>query len=97
MTKFSEGDLIDVPCKIQKGPFPDEKLVTVKTDEGEISGFVKLDNLTTDNNFQSGFVKGVVFSASADSITVQLYGSFFTTALGKVPVSRNNLRRLSAA
>lgn len=97
MSKFSEGDLVIVPCQIQEGPFADEKLVTVETVKGEISGFVKLNNLKIGKKRESGFIKGVVFASTADAITVQLYGSFFTAARGVVPVSQRNLRRLSAA
>lgn len=27
---FREGDLVGVPCTVQRGPFPDESLITVE-------------------------------------------------------------------
>lgn len=91
------GDLVGVPCAIQAGPFPDEKLVTVETSEGRISGFVKESSLQVDPaDPEHGRVKGTVVAAIDDSITVKLFGSFFTTALGVASVRRNNLTRIAA-
>jgi hypothetical protein len=95
MPTFSEGDVVGVPCTIQQGPFPDEKLITVDTIEGAMSGFVKVANLTINDN-ESGIVTGTVVAVSRDYITVKISGSFFTTALGVAFVRGNQLRRLAA-
>jgi len=92
---FSEGELVGVPCSIQLGPFPDECLVTVETEDGPLSGFVKRANLQTSDE-DRGLVKGIVVEAARDSITVRLLGSFFTTALGVASVRRGGLTRLAA-
>jgi hypothetical protein len=91
------GDLVGTPCSIQLGPFPDERLVTVETEEGLISGFVKSANLRIDRNDEErGLVAGNVVQVRSDSITVRLFGSFFTTALGFASVRRNELRLIAA-
>jgi hypothetical protein len=91
------GDLVGVPCTIQAGPFPDEKLVTVETSEGQISGFVKASSLEVDpTDSEHGRVKATVVTATDESITVKLFGSFFTTAQGVASVRRNNLTRIAA-
>lgn len=95
MPTFSEGDVVGVPCTIQLGPFPDEKLITVETIEGPISGFVKVSNLTI-NDEESGIVPGTVVAVSSDYITVKIAASFFTTAQGVASVRGNQLRRLAA-
>lgn len=92
---LNEGDLVGVPCTIQLGPFPDEKLITVQTHEGPLSGFVKVGNLQSDDD-EHGRVKGAVVRVSPDTITVRLFGSFFTTALGVASVRPNGLIRLAA-
>ena len=92
---FKRGELIGVPCSIQLGPFPDERLVTVETDAGIISGFVKEDNLETSDG-ERGLVKGTVVDATDDSITVKLFGSFFTTAQGVASVKPDSLTHLAA-
>jgi hypothetical protein len=84
-----------VPCTIQLGPFSDERLISVETEDGPILGFVQQNNLRTADGEQ-GFVKGVVVEASSDSITVRLFGSFFTTALGIASVRRDGLTRIAA-
>lgn len=94
---FKVGDLVGVPCAIQAGPFPDEKLVTVETSEGQISGFVKESSLQIDpTDPEHGRVKGSVVAATDDSLTVKLFGSFFTTAQGVASVRRHNLTRIAA-
>jgi hypothetical protein len=94
---FNVGDLVGVPCAIQAGPFPDEKLVTVETSEGQISGFVKESSLQVDpNDPEHGRVKGSVVAATKEAILVRLFGSFFTTAQGVASVRRNNLTRIAA-
>jgi hypothetical protein len=94
---FKVGDLVGVPCAIQAGPFPDEKLVTVETSDGEISGFVKESSLEIDpHDPEHGRVKSAVVAATEESIVVKLFGSFFTTAQGVASVRRNNLTRIAA-
>lgn len=91
------GDLVGVPASIQSGPFPDEFAVTVETNEGVISGFVKKPNIKIDpSDSNRAHIKGVVVEATDDSITVKLYGSFFTTAQGVASVRRNDLARYAA-
>jgi hypothetical protein len=95
--KFSVGEQVAVACSIQQGPFPDEKLVTVETEDGEISGFVKIANLQTAADGEHGFVNGIVVAVEQDSIRVQISGSFFTTAAGIALIAKHQLSRLSAA
>ena len=96
-TMFNVGDLVGVPCAIQAGPFPDELLVTVDTDEGQISGFVKRSNLQLSaDDPDHGHIKGIVVDAIKESATVKLFGSFFTTAQGIALVHRSSLTRIAA-
>jgi len=41
MANFKRGQTVGVPCEIQPGAFPEENLVTITTDSGVVSGFVK--------------------------------------------------------
>lgn len=93
---FREGELVAVPCVVQRGPFPDENLVMVETEEGTISGFVKQANLRIGDG-DHGFIKGTVVATEGDHVIVKLYGSFFTTALGVAAVRPHGLERLAAA
>jgi hypothetical protein len=93
---FKEGEIVGVPCTIQPGPFPNERLIAVETEDGPFSGFAKQSNLRSDDGEQ-GFVEGVVIQASRDAIVVRLFGSFFRTALGIASVQRSRLTRIEAA
>ena len=85
MAQFRRRQIVNIPCDVQKGAFPDEVLVTMHTDNGIISGFLK-SSLIIHHNGQD-YVQGVVIEASADSVQVRVPGSFFTTAAGLTTVS----------
>jgi len=85
-SKFRSGQVVKVPCHVQPGAFPDERLVTIPTDKGDISGFVKAEYVT-ESQGTSGYVQGTVVEVGPDAIKVRLPGSFFTTALGVASVS----------
>src|SRR5215475_14245121 len=93
MAQFRRGQKVNIPCKVQKGAFPDEVLVTIETDKGIVSGFLK-SALILEHKGQQ-YVQGVVVEASSDSVQVRVPGSFFTTAAGLTTVSsgwaRNHL------
>jgi hypothetical protein len=86
MSGFKRGQLVNVPCEIQPGAFPDERLVMIHTDKGDISGFVKAEYLTNPHG-PSGSVRGTVVEVARDAVKVRVPGSFFTSALGVASVS----------
>jgi hypothetical protein len=98
MALFRRGQRVNIPCKVQKGAFPDEVLVTIETDKGIVSGFLKSAFILEHKGRQ--YVQGVVVEASADSVQVRVPGSFFTTAAGLTTVSsgwaRNHLVEVHA-
>ena len=82
---FNAGDFVGVRCEVQPGPFDGEKVITVKTLDGVITGFVQSDDLR-----QSGRqweVRGKIQDIEGDTIKVLIYGNFFTTN-GIVKISR---------
>lgn len=96
---FKNGELVGVPCFIQLGPFSEERLVEVDTEDGTICGFVQQDNLhmfSESDDSHRGYVKGAVVEQASRSILVRMFGSFFTTALGFASVKPNHLMRLAA-
>lgn len=87
MARFRRGQIVNIPCSAEPGPFPDEMLVTFQTDTGMVSGFLK-SSLVVRNKGQD-YVRGEVVEASAESVQVRVPGSFFTTAAGLTTVSSN--------
>lgn len=85
MGSFRRGQLVNIPCTVQQGAFPDEVLVTIESDKGVVSGFLK-SSLVLHHNGRD-YVRGVVVGASPDSVKVRVPGSFFTTAAGLTTVS----------
>ena len=85
MAQFHRGQIVNIPCIIQQGAFRDEVLVTIESDKGVVSGFLK-SSLVVHRNGRN-YVRGVVIEASADSVKVRVPGSFFTTAAGLTTVS----------
>jgi len=41
MAQFRRGQIVNIPCNVQKGAFPDEVLVTIHADTSVLSGFLK--------------------------------------------------------
>lgn len=75
MHSFRPGDKVAVPATLQPGAFPGERLVTVATRSGPVSGFVTVDSVVdTDMT-----INGTVTTSSEDSLSVLLSGSYFTT------------------
>jgi hypothetical protein len=85
MARFQRGQIVNIPCDVQKGAFPDEVLVTIETDTGVVSGFLK-ESLIARHQGRN-YVKGVVVEVSPDSVQLRVPGSFFTTAAGLTTVS----------
>jgi hypothetical protein len=81
---FKQGDFIGVKCEVQPGPFSDERLVTIETVDGAISGFVSETELRqVGDEWQ---VRGKVRRVTESAIEVWILGSFFTTnGIANVP------------
>lgn len=73
----TRGEQILVPVSVGNGAFPTECLITFDTKDGPVSGFIKSERIQRRNG--GTFVTATVLDISADSITVRLPGSFFTT------------------
>lgn len=76
--RFRRNQNVRIPCAIEPGPL-DECVVTVDTDDGPISGFVKTAFVTKTSE-GSGYIVGQVVDPSDSTVKVRLPGSFFTTA-----------------
>jgi len=75
---FKSGQTVRIPCEIEAGPFPDEYLVTIRTDTQVTSGFVKAEYLLGVPG-PRGLIEGTVVEVTASEVCVNLPGSFFTT------------------
>jgi hypothetical protein len=81
------GETVLVPTEVKAGAFPGERLVTVTTDTGPVSGFAKADAIV--NRDGGNYLAAEVKTVSAKTLTVKLAGSFFTTTgLADVPIAR---------
>jgi len=86
MAGLAPGEKILVPTEAKSGAFPGERMVTVKTEAGPVSGFAKADFVIDQGG--GTFLVAEVKRVASDSITVRLYGSFFTTTgLADIPKS----------
>jgi hypothetical protein len=71
------GKEIGILCNVQPGPFSDERLVTVETVEGPISGFVQESELKRKGN--DWYCRAIVQSVEPTQICVLIRGQFFST------------------
>lgn len=78
MRKFKKGTVVAIPCTVQPGAFPMEKLVSIQSLFGIITGFVPSDSQSYVQGDQ-GYIRGIVRKVQADKVLVEMKGSFFTT------------------
>lgn len=82
---FKKGDIVKIKCEAQPGPF-DDVAITISSDTGVVSGFVKQDLVEKRGN--EAFVLGKIVKVDGDMVEVQIPGSFFTSALGIASLRR---------
>jgi hypothetical protein len=78
MPEFKVGQKVRVRCEVQPGPFENEKLITLNTIHGPISGFLGAHDLESVEG-EIGYVRAIVLNSTEKFVTVRLQGSFFTT------------------
>ena len=78
MLQFTRGVEIGLPCKVFPGAFSHESHIVIETVNGEVSGFVKNEELLRIEE-NTGYVRAIIVDEDEDTITVSLNGSFFTT------------------
>ena len=84
--RFSPGEEVNIPCTIQPGAFPNERLITIKTDDAELTGFVNVERLIQ-SGLTHGFIVGRIVYQDKHSMMIQMPASFFTTASGRTSVN----------
>jgi hypothetical protein len=82
---FKKNDIVKIPCEAQPGPL-DDIAVTISTDTGVVSGFVKKSFIEKRDG--RTFIVGRIVKTEQDVIEIQLPGSFFTSARGFATVGR---------
>jgi hypothetical protein len=75
MPKFEPGEGVAVPATVQQGAFPGESLVTISTNSGQVSGFVRERDFVEVGKT----VRAIVRESTTAILAVQLSGSYFTT------------------
>jgi len=91
MPDLEPGEKVLVPTNVDDGAFPGENLVTVETKTGPVSGFTKAVNIV--HKHGDSYLMAEVEDVSEDTLTVRLFGSFFTTTgLAYIPSNAKFLR-----
>lgn len=89
--KLKKGQRVQVHCIIQPGPFTHERVVTIQSCDGPVSGFVRVEFLKETPGNDRGLIIGEFVKVETDRIWVRLPGSFFTTN-GVTTVSEQELK-----
>lgn len=77
MTTPQKGQTILIPVEVGEGAFSSERLITLESIEGTVSGFIKEHQVKKVEG--SDFLEAVVEDVDSDRVAVRLHGSFFTT------------------
>jgi len=77
---FTVGQLVAVPCTVERGSVTGEVLVTIDLPGERLSGFVRSDLV------DGTTVRAIVAAVGGSSMTVELPGSFFIRATRRASV-----------
>jgi len=83
--ELKKGIAVGILCKVTPGPFAGERLITLESISGPLSGFVRDSEL--EQRGDQWHVRAIVESVVDDTISVWIRGSFFTTN-GMATISR---------
>jgi len=86
------GETVLIPAEVTSGAFPGEKLVTLDTQAGPVSGFASTDAII-ERSGRKFYLPAQVKGITQDILTVYLLtGSFFTTT-GLAQISTDKVLR----
>jgi len=88
------GERVWIPTEVEAGAFPGEKLVTLDTQTGPVSGFARADSIIEQGSGKYYLPAEVKAMTPSTLIALLLAGSFFTTT-GLVEVSRDRVLKPS--
>ncbi len=88
MIDLIAGKKVWMPCDVKPGPFPDERLVRVKTDGIEWCGFVPASGLRTPVREGRTFVYTTVLEVHGDSFIAAFPGESLTASSIRGSLSR---------
>lgn len=94
MPDIRTGETVALKAQFEKGAFPDEYMVTFRSVDGDVSGFVKAGNAVRKVG-ESLFLTGQVQDVTGSILTLFVRGSFFTNS-GYVKVNSSQLERVPA-
>jgi hypothetical protein len=77
MATIAPGERILLPVTTGSGPFPNERLITLESISGPVSGFIQAGQVREKNG--AAFIEAEVLEVTQDALLVKLHGSFFTT------------------
>ena len=90
MEDIRQGDTVSLNAQFETGAFPDDVLVTFKTVDGDVSGFVKQGNAVRDVGGKPVLI-GQVQDITDSILTLFIRGSFFTNS-GFVKIRSDQLQ-----
>lgn len=74
MKPLKKGAHIWIPCEVKEGPFPDERLVRVRSDLGDSLAFVRTEFLKEPISEGQTFVRALVVDVHGEKFIAELPG-----------------------
>jgi len=71
---LSVGREVWVPCEVKPGPFPDERMVRIRTDQAHWVGFAPLSALRDQIPSGPTYIRTLVVEVTGDSFTARPLG-----------------------
>lgn len=85
---YQAGRLVWIPCEVKPGPFPDERIVRIRSEHDEWVGFVSVDALRTPVVEGHTFVRAVIMQVEGSRFNAKVAGEPVTSSLFEGTLSR---------
>lgn len=90
------GRIVWLPCEVKPGPFPNERMIRVASDQGDWVGFVPVDSLREPVEKGNSSVRAVLVDVEGDGFRARIAGEPVASSFFEGRLSRVQLAALSA-
>ena len=77
---YQVGQRVWIPCEVKLGPFPDERTVRIRSEQGEWVGFVPVDALREPVDVGSTYVRAVITQVEGARFYAKVAGEPVTSS-----------------
>jgi hypothetical protein len=85
---YDVGQFVWIPCEVKPGPFPDERIARIRSEQGEWVGFVPVHSLRDPVFEGSTFVRAIITRLAGGTFRARISGESVTSSMFEGTLSR---------